>query len=617
MIKRVLAIWFIFSISISNANVKTDSSLIAELFTSALQNQNIKDSLVDQASSIYQKNKNNILIEDTYLFNLAKYLFQTSQLDSAYQIAKQGQKLYQTELYNYKNAKFYNVIGAIYAYQKKYKLAIEEFNKAIKVFDFNNDPYQVALIKNNIANIFFSLLDYENAYKYSKESYTYLKSINDTLYLPTLTAVTSISANGINNLEEGFLLANEGLELSIKHNNVLGIILGDYALGDYYLKTNDYDSAEDFFLKSLDLCETYQLIQYSLLNQTGLLIANEFNGDYKSAVKFGETALENSKTLKNFGIQYSIHKHLGRAYAGVKKYKKAFKNINKAHEIYLETSNTDTKKSINDLLIKYETEKKEKEIISKNLQITKEELKLSKLWTWIYGLIVIFIGVVIFYLFYTKSQKKVRKKQQETIELLALIEGEEKERQRLSDELHDGVASRITGIKFKLEHLINHPNKTELNDLTKQLSELHEETRRISHNLMPASLKLNNFNSVLKLYCDENSHQNFKINFFDATNTEIVLEDKIKNVLYRVVQELINNVQKHSKSNVCFVQLSQTTDELVITVEDEGIGFDVNIKLESQGIKSIKNRIEKLKGSFKIESKSAKGTLVIIHIPLK
>jgi signal transduction histidine kinase len=615
--KKYATIWFVFSIFITNANIETDSSKIVTYFGSALQNQNYKDSLTKQAELIYQNNYNDTLIQDTYLFNLAKYLYQTAQLDSAYKITLKGQALYKNQPLAYKNGKFHNILGSIYAYQKKYDSAIEEYNKAIRVFDQNNDPYQAALIKNNIANIFFSLLDYESAYKYSKESYSYLNSINDTLYLPSLISVTAISALELNYLEEGFELAIKGLKLSQTYSNVLGLILGNYALGEYYLKSKKYEEAIDYFKQSLELCETYQLTQYSLLNQVGLLIVNEEKGDFKTAVDYGELVLKNAKLLNNKEIQYSINKHIGRAYAGLNNYQKAFYHINMAHEMYLETSNTETKKAINDLLIKYETEKKEKELIEKDLLLIKEELKFNKQTTWMIGLVTFLTSVLIFYLVFAKQQKKKRKKQQETAQLLALIEGEEKERQRVSDELHDGVASSISGIKIKLEHLIQQPNQEELLNLTKQLSKLHEETRRISHNLIPASLKYDSLISVLKTYCYENSNPYFKINFFDATSKNVIVENNVKNVLYRVVQELINNVQKHAKSDTCFVQLSNTDKEFTISIEDEGIGFELDSKNGGQGLKSIKNRIEKLGGSLLIESKTAKGTIVIIQIPIK
>ncbi len=619
MLKIKLLIVLIFFVNLSKADEVKDSSDIVMIFTQAVQNPAKYDSITQKATQIYKNNINNPLVKDTYLFNLAKSLFQTAQLDSALIIAKKGQNLYVNNPFNYKNGKFHNVIASIYAYKKDYKTSISHFNKAVEIFDKNNDPYQAALIKNNIANIFFSLSDFENAYKYSKESYLYLKSVKDTVYLPSLTGVTAISAIELNKIDEGKHLTEECLSLSERYNNIVGLIIGHHANGEYLIAVKKAKQAIVEYNQSLEMSEKYGLKHYSLLNKTGLLIAYENIKDYTNAVKYGEQALTETKALNNEVMLYSLHKHLGRSYAGLKDYKKAFENINTAHNIYRETSNADTKKSINNLLIKYETEKKEKEIIEKDLQLAKDEVKLNKRKQWIIGLLALLILIILIYLIYIKIQKQKlyqQKKEQETKLLLALIEGEETERKRLSNELHDGVASSISGIKIQLEHLSKQQNNPPLNQLVNQLSNLHEGVRRISHNLMPATLTQNSFIDAIKNFCSENNSQLLTINFFDATNGKIKLNDTVKNVIYRIIQELINNVQKHSKSKVCFVQISQTNKHLVISIEDEGIGFNVNEQSNSQGLKSIIHRIKNIGGTVQIDSQPTKGTLVMLSIPV-
>ena len=620
MLKKVL--FFIFLICFSfilKASVIDDSTKIVSIFLQTVQNPSQFDSISKEAKYIYKKHQNNPIIRDTYLFNLAKALFQTAQLDSALIIAKQGQTLYRNDSFNYKNGKYYNVIGSIYAYKKDYESSISEFNKAVKVFDKNNDPYQAALIKNNIANIFFSLSDFENAYKYSKASYTYLKSVQDTIYLPSLTGVTAISAIELDKLEEGKKLINECLSLSEKYNNIAGLIIGRYANGEYFLAKNKFDSAIKEFIISLELSNKFGLKQYSLLNKTGLLIAHQNKGDYNVAVRYGKEALVETQQLKNEVMLYALNKHLAWSYAGLENYEKAYNHINTAHQIYRETSNAETKKAINNFLIKYETEKKEKELIEKDLLLVQDEVKLNKRKQWIIGLSVTIIFLFLMYFIYVKNQKiKLLnlKKQQEANQLLALIEGEEKERKRVANELHDGIASSISGIKIQLEHENLHNKSQTLSKLIRQLSLLHEETRRISHNLMPISITEQNLSSAIKNFCIENSTENLSINFFSAINQPLNLNQNIKNILYRVVQELVNNIQKHSKSKVCFIQMSLNDGYLSITVEDEGIGYDASLQTNSQGIKSIKQRIKQLNGTIKIESEISKGTLIIIQIPV-
>ncbi|MBK6525677.1 MAG: hypothetical protein IPG07_09050 [Crocinitomicaceae bacterium] len=134
------------------------------------------------------------------------------------------------------------------------------------------------------------------------------------------------------------------------------------------------------------------------------------------------------------------------------------------------------------------------------------------------------IILAISYLFYIRlqRQKLIRSKEDQAKKsLMASIDGEEKERARFASELHDGVASSITAIKMQLE---NHSKKESipLNHLIDQLAQLHEETRRISHNLMPLSLSNRSLEKALENYCQENSTDKLKIHF--ANNGEPISE---------------------------------------------------------------------------------------------
>ncbi|MGV6862342.1 MAG: ATP-binding protein [Putridiphycobacter sp.] len=616
--RGISVLFFIFVRFLSFTQSASDSLQIVEVFTRATQSPNQFDSLTQPAKRILDQNKNNLLIQDTYYFNLAKALFRTAQLDSAILVAKEGQKLFSRQPFHYKIAKYFNVIGSVFAYQQKYEAAINEYKKAIEVFDKNNDRYQAALIKNNIANIFFNLTDFESAYKYSKSSYTDLKELNDTTYLASITGITAISAIELNKLEEGKKLVDECINLSVRYQNVLGQIIGNYAYGEYFLALEKSEMSIDYFKKSLDLSNQYRLLQYSMLNKVGLLIAFESLNQYQEAIIYGEQALEDCKILKNEFMLYALRKHLGRAYYGQGNFKKAFENINEAHEIYKETSSLESKKSVNKMLIQYETEKKEKQLVEQDLIIAKSEVALNKRKIWILALSSLLILMIGVYIYYRKVQHQKLfnlKKETETKQLNALIEGEEKERQRVSNELHDGVASTITAIKIQLENEIQTNGSNHLKKLTEQLTSLHEETRRISHNLMPLNLINTTLVEALKSYCVENSSSSFRINFFE--NTEDFILDKNKNnVLFRVVQELVNNAQKHSKSNVCFVQVLQENNFIIISVEDEGIGFKPDLVSKSQGLVSIKNRMKTLGGEMEIESTLTKGTIVVLRLPI-
>ena len=148
------------------------------------------------------------------------------------------------------------------------------------------------------------------------------------------------------------------------------------------------------------------------------------------------------------------------------------------------------------------------------------------------------------------------------------------------------------------------------------MSDLHEEARRISHNLMPISLHQLGLIDSISNYCLENSSTKTKITFVNTIQKGIEIDSQTATILYRIVQELINNVKKYSKSNICFVQTSKQNSTLTISIEDEGIGFDMSKKSTTQGLKTITKRIENLDGEFIIDSKIGQGTLMIIHCDL-
>ena len=604
-------------VSLANGFEK-DSITIQNLFKSALLNPAQGDSINQKAQNIVNANTHPKL-NDSYLFFLSKFLFQTGQLDSALTVTNMGISQY-TDSLALKSSKFHNIKGSVYAYKNDYEKAIAEYQRTIEILELNESSFNAAIIKSNIANLFFSLRDYESAYKYSFESYTVTKSKNDTVHLPRIAAVLAISSIKRGDYDAGKKYTSESLQLSEKYNNPLGLILGYLSKGELNLFEKDYSAAENSFSQSLELSLLYQQPSFIMLNKIGLLQANLELKRYDKAVKYGTEAVQESKALGNENTLYSIYKKLGYAYAGVNNYTEAYNYSKQSHDLYIESADIKNQEIINDILIKYDTEKKERELVKKELEIAQSKIRLSQRNFWIITLSALIILLIIIYLFYRKLQKEKfikLQKEEERNRLLASIYGEERERERISHELHDGVASSLTGIKIKLEQYQSKQNAPLIKELVNQLTVLHDDTRRISHNLIPISLNNSNLIEAIGNYCRENSSDKLKINFIDNTKTTIQLKSFTSTILYRTVQELINNVQKHSKSSICYVQTVLNNKELIISIEDEGVGFSSIENSNAQGISSITERIKDLGGDFIIDSKPGQGTLASIHLNLR
>lgn len=607
---------FILGFSKQSFTQEDDSTELVNIFQKALYQPEKLDSFHTLAKNIIKEN-NTLLITDTYYFNYAKTLFQTGQLDTAYAISILGIKAFGLDSLHYKTSKFYNIKASVYTYKNDYKKAILEFQKTVEILEKNDDLTKAAVVKSNIANLFFSLTDYQSAYQYSHEAYLTLKAKNDSLNLPAISAIVGISALKKGDIETGRSMTEESLLLSKTYNNPIGLIVSNLSLGELKTIEKKYEEAVKAYETSLKYSVAYQQKHYIMLNKIGLLVAELNRSQFKKALTYGQEALEESIALSNENTKYAILKNIGYAYAGIHDYKSAFSHLKQAHDLYIETANIENKSIINELLIKYDSEKKEKDILRKNLELAKQEIIVKQRNNWLVILSVLLIGSFITYLFYRKRQlEKLEKIRQlsERNSMLAAIEGEEKERERLANELHDGIASILTGIRYKLEQ----SNSENISDeIIQQLQVLHEDTRRISHNLMPISLHEKSLKQAIQNYCIENSSDKFEIKFYDLMKGDLDFIPFKKQTIYRIIQELINNSRKHSKSNSCIVQISQNNELTLISIEDEGVGFEYDQIKDSQGLKSIEKRMAQINSELKISSSKKKGTLSILELKIE
>jgi len=213
-------------------------------------------------------------------------------------------------------------------------------------------------------------------------------------------------------------------------------------------------------------------------------------------------------------------------------------------------------------------------------------------------------------------------KLERSMRLSSMIDGQELERQRLSRELHDGLGQSILAIKMRLERMENaDPNKAKniMIDVQQLFTNTINEIRSISNNLMPAVLNEFGLVDALTNLCRDVSKSTGISVVFNHQNLSQELDDKTKTYLYRISQEALNNIIKHSKAKNAFLTISSNESSVFLHIQDDGVGFNYaeNRKLCGNGISNIKERVFLLDGSININSEKKKGTQIEISIPLK
>ena len=200
----------------------------------------------------------------------------------------------------------------------------------------------------------------------------------------------------------------------------------------------------------------------------------------------------------------------------------------------------------------------------------------------------------------------------------------EQERTKMARELHDGLGSMLSGIKHSFTAMTN---DFELNDKQKllfhsnldKLNESIKELRNISHNMASDALLKYGLENSLRDYCNNASlNSGIPVSFAALDTKDLNIGEEKSVHIFRVIQELFQNIIKHADAKNVVVQLSNNNKNLYITVEDDGRGFDLagTKKREGIGLKNIESRIKLLKGDLDYKTAPGKGTSVMMIIPV-
>ena len=403
-------------------------------------------------------------------------------------------------------------------------------------------------------------------------------------------------------------------------------------LAHLYTKSKP-DSASIYFIKALEIIKPSEK---NKLFGTYINYANFFqkNNKYEEAI----LQLKKAEKIEPTAYKLKYHKILygkfANCYKGLGNFKKAYEYYEKYNIARDSLNNTQQNIAISNLNIKYQTAEKDKKIIeSEAKRIQNRNLLFSAI---IFILLIGTIGILIL-----KNAKKKEKlaekekevqiqknltllKEQEITTINAMIKGQEKERKRVAEDLHDNLGSVLATLKLHFENLkLNKEkkkiNQNELFNKTETLiDEAYLKVRSIAHAKNAGVIANQGLLVAIKIMAE-------KISSADKINIEVVdfgldksLDNNFEILVFRIVQELITNIIKHANAKNITINISLYDNNLNLIVEDDGKGFDVKkIDLKNgMGISSIKTRINHFNGTIDIDSTLKKGTTIIINIPI-
>lgn len=381
----------------------------------------------------------------------------------------------------------------------------------------------------------------------------------------------------------------------------------------YYCENGQLTEAK----KHLELLETFKnnvegnvFSKLNFLN--GKIVYLNAIGEYDQALTLGEDLLEIANTI---GIEDEImgaHSLLANIYYKKENYLKSIEHSNAAADLKNAIYNKTTANALAYYQTLYEIEKNEKQLVEKTANISllekdNQNFKKAILFGGIATLLI--FGVIL--LFRNQRHLKSNKTLQERFSQELLI-SQEGERRRISKDLHDGVGQQLLVIKNRLMAFGDEETK-------KMVDHTIEEVRTISRDLHPFQLQEMGITKAIE----------YTINQIDE-NTTLFISAEIDNIdnifskedevnIYRIVQESLSNILKHAKAEAGKVSIKKFSSDIVISIRDNGIGFDFAEKyqdVKSLGLKTLLERTRFLKGQMKVTSKKDNGTVIEFQFPL-
>jgi two-component system, NarL family, sensor kinase len=477
-------------------------------------------------------------------------------------------------------------IGMVYQTQEKLPLAEKHVKEAVKLLQKNYDPSMEISALHTLANI------------YGMEG----------------------------KIKEAFALDKQGIALAEKTKNEFAKALFYDNMGNCYLYGSppDYKKAIEYFTKTLQIDSAFKnkkQMSDSYVNLGGVFIEQK---KYADAIPYLERSAELAQESGFAQGRIKALMQLSTAYKRLGQDNAAYASLQNAMKAKDSFTRTNSEAHMAEMETVYETEKKQQQINLQKEQLSKKNYLL--------------IGIVLLIIFSTllalsawlriRLKQKARFQQelmkQQELATKAVLAAEEKERQRIARDLHDGVGQMMSVAKMNLsafESDIQFGNKDQQEAFEKIINLVDEscrEVRSVSHNMMPNALLKNSLSIAIRDFVDKIEKRSLKIRVY-TEGLDDRLDSNLEIVLYRVIQECVNNVIKHANASRLDISVLKDKAGISATIEDNGKGFDIGDKdkFEGIGLKNIITRIEYLKGMVDFDSSPGRGTLVALNVPLE
>lgn len=494
------------------------------------------------------------------------------------------------------------------------------------------DDNAIATCYNTIAATFDELSESDKAFFYYKKGLVHANKTNNSQLKHLLyNNLGNIYCFDKKQYQEGIEYYKKSLEYSTKNRDTTQIVLTKLNITWAYFDIGA-------FKKGVTYLSFINKYHPKFGDKSTIVALNMLNGMYNSSINeprkatyFFENAIKQGYEGNEKSDLSYAHQEYSKFLLKNRNYKKAYQHLAAYNAITTNLNYAEKLKKINVAGINLELDEYKREI--DNIEIkykTKEQLLVEKqsrnkqISVIIISLLLLII--ILFYFFFQNSKlkqknklKDIQSKIQENI-INASIDGQELERKKIANFLHDNISALLSSAGLHLSVFIskNHMESEEIGKTKAILKEAHDQVRDLSHQLLPSLLARFGLFYALNDLCEKNSNSSIQFEYLSIVDEKTRYNGEFEIKMYFMTMEILNNINKHSDAKNAIITLEETNNVLQIHVSDNGKGFntaDYN-SIEGFGLNQIQTRINNLKGEFIVDSKLHSGTSILIKVPI-
>jgi signal transduction histidine kinase len=513
--------------------------------------------------------------------------------------------------------------GMAHYFKGDYEKAASLYYTSLGILERFNEQKEMAYALNDIAKLHRKTRDLTRAAETYEKALAVFRLLNDSSGIQMIFNESGVVYEYLGKYEEALQRYRSSLEIAELLKDEAGKSWCYNFIAGVYLLQNKYELAEDYNLRALGIRQKLKDTFAISLSYSDLGNLYSSWGKYDRAEYYFEQSNFIGDKMGYKELVSNNYQSMSQLANTMGKYREAFEYFTWHTQLKDSIINAQKTRQIEEISIIYETTRREKQIVEQQNTIRKRNLLL-------YGtLALLLLLMLISYLIYNRYKWKQQAKlqteilKQQELAAKAIIDAEEKERSRIAKDLHDGVGQMMSAARMNLSSFANHlhlqseDQTHSLSNIIHLVDESCKEVRAVSHSMMPQILLKKGLQEAVQELVSKINTDVLKITFH-AEGFKSRPDGNIETILYRVIQECVNNTLKHAEARHMDISLIKETNSISITLEDDGKGFMINETEvdEGMGLKNIRNRIRFLNGEVDFDTAPGKGTSIVIHIPV-